>query len=79
MLKVGDRPAAGLIRMPEEAKQAPTTWMGYVTVSDLDAAVTKAESLGAKICKGATTTPMGKLAIISDPQGAVFGLWEFSK
>src|SRR6266516_4823096 len=42
MLKTGDRPAAGLIRMPAEAGTAPTTWMSYVTVPDLQAAVAKA-------------------------------------
>jgi hypothetical protein len=79
MLKTGDRPAAGLIRMPAEAGPAPTMWMSYVTVPDLAAAVAKAKALGAKICKDVTTLPMGRFAIISDPQGAGIGLWEFAK
>jgi len=79
MLKTGDRPAAGLIRMPAEAGPAPTMWMSYVTVPDLAAAVAKAKALGAKICKDVTTLPMGRFAIISDPQGAGIGLWEFTK
>jgi predicted enzyme related to lactoylglutathione lyase len=79
MLKTGDRPAAGLIRMPAEAGPAPTMWMSYVTVADLPAAIGKARALGAKICKDVTTLPMGSFAIITDPQGATFGLWEFTK
>jgi hypothetical protein len=79
MMKTGDRPAAGLIRMPAEAGPAPTMWMSYVTVPDLPAAVAKAKALGAKICKDITSLPMGRFAIISDPQGAGIGLWEFAK
>lgn len=79
MMKAGDRPAAGLIRMPAEAGPAPTMWMSYVTVPDLPAAVAKAKALGAKICKDITQLPMGRFAIISDPQGAGIGLWEFTK
>ena len=76
-LKAGDRPAAGLLRMPAEAGDAPATWMSYVTVADLPAAVAKAKSLGAKVCKDVTNLPMGRFAIISDPTGATLGLWEF--
>ena len=79
MMKAGDRPAAGLIGLPAEAGPAPTLWMSYVTVPDLPAAVAKANALGAKICKDITQLPMGRFAIISDPQGAGIGLWEFSK
>ena len=79
MMKVGGRPAAGLITMPPEAGDAPTMWMSYVTVADLPAAVAKAKSLGAKVCKDITALPMGRFAIIKDPQGAGIGLWEFTK
>jgi predicted enzyme related to lactoylglutathione lyase len=78
-LKVGDRPAAGLIRMPAEAGPAPTMWMSYVTVQDLPVAVAKAKALGAEVCRDVTPLPMGSFAIIADPQGAVFGLWQFAR
>ena len=79
MMKAGERPAAGLIRMPAEAGPAPTMWMSYVTVADLPAAVAKAKALGAKLCKDVTQLPMGRFAIINDPQGATLGLREFTK
>lgn len=79
-LKIGERPVGGLIQMPPEAKGAPTMWMPYVTVADLKGAVAKATSLGAKLCKDITAIPeMGSFAIITDPQGATLGLWEFAK
>ena len=56
---------------------APSAWMPYVAVKDIDAATKKAKKLGAKICKGVTEVPgMGWLSIIVDPTGAMIGLWE---
>jgi len=79
-LKAGDRPVGGLLQMPPEAKGAPTMWMPYITVADLRQAIAKATSLGGKLCKDATTIPeMGSFAILNDPQGATFGLWEFAR
>jgi hypothetical protein len=76
---LGKRPAGGMIQMPPEAKGAPTMWMCYVTVAHLDVAVVKAKELGARLVKDITPLPMGRFAIIADPQGAVIGLWEFAQ
>ena len=53
-------------------------WMGYVTVENLEASVAKAGELGAEVLKGITAIPMGRFAILADPQGAVVGLWQFA-
>jgi uncharacterized protein len=53
-------------------------WMGYVTVENLEASLAKATELGAEVHKGITTIPMGRFAIIGDPQGAIIGLWQFA-
>ena len=74
----GDRPAAGMIQLPPDAGEMPTMWMGYITVSDLEAAVEKARGLGARICKEITEMPMGSFAVVIDPQGATFGLWRYA-
>ncbi len=43
----------------------------YVTVDDVDAAVGKAEGLGAKTCFGPYDIPnVGRFALITDPTGA---------
>ena len=79
-LKLGERPVGGMLQMPPEAEGAPTMWMPYVTVANLKDAVAKAASLGAKLCKDITPVPnMGSFAMITDPQGATLGLWEFMK
>lgn len=76
-LMAGDRPVAGLVQAP--AAEVPTQWNSYVTVEDLDAAVAKAEELGATICMPATAIPgKGRFASLLDPQGAAIALWEFA-
>jgi len=79
-LKLGERPVGGMVQTPPEDEDAPATWMPYVTVANLKDAVAKATSLGAKICRDITPVPkMGSFAVITDPQGAALGLWEFAE
>ena len=79
MFSVGPRPVGGMLPMPPERSEVPTMWMSYVTVENLKDSVAKARSLGAQVLKDVTQLPMGSFAVISDPQGAVFGLWEFAE
>ena len=55
----------------------PSNWMAYVSVDDLSAATQKAKSLGATVIRDITPVPgVGSFSIISDPTGAVLGLWK---
>lgn len=55
-------------------------WLQYITVENVDVSAKKAEKLGGKILKGATVVPdAGRFAIIADPSGATFALWEVQK
>jgi predicted enzyme related to lactoylglutathione lyase len=78
VFKAGDRPVGGMIVLPVDAESMPVMWVGYVTVKDLEASAAKAVELGGKILKDITEIQMGRFAIISDPQGAIIGLWQFS-
>jgi len=72
-----DRPVAGLMELPAEAKAggAPPNWMLYVAVTDADATVQKARALGAKVEVAPREIPgEGHFAVLSDPQGAVFAI-----
>jgi predicted enzyme related to lactoylglutathione lyase len=75
MIGVGDGTGGGLMKNPIPG--APSMWMPYVLVDDLKAATAKAKSLGATIMKDATEVPgMGSFTIITDPAGAMLGLWQ---
>jgi hypothetical protein len=57
---------------------APSSWLPYVLVNDIEAATEKARALGASIVEDITEIPgMGWMSIIRDPTGAALGLWKF--
>jgi predicted enzyme related to lactoylglutathione lyase len=75
LIDVGEGTGGGMLKqmMPD----APSAWMAYVNVSDVKAATQKAKALGATICKDVTEVPnMGSFSIITDPTGAMLGLWQ---
>jgi predicted enzyme related to lactoylglutathione lyase len=52
-------------------------WINYVNVESLDAAVDRAQKLGAKLMKGRSPVPrMGWFAMLIDPLGNPFALWQ---
>ena len=66
---------AGMMKKPDE--HVPTTWLSYVSVEDVDASTSKAESLGAKICVQPTDIPdMGRFSVVTDPTGAAIALYK---
>ena len=73
---VGDTGTGGGM-MKHPVPGAPSVWLAYVHVDDIDVATKKARELGAKIARDVTEVPgFGWLAIIVDPTGAELGLWK---
>jgi predicted enzyme related to lactoylglutathione lyase len=55
----------------------PAAWVSYVATDDIHVAVDRAKELGATILNGPVQAgPAGRLAVLADPTGAVFALWE---
>ena len=52
----------------------PNHWQVYFEVADADAAVAKAAELGGEVLIRPFDLPVGRMAVISDPQGAVFSI-----
>ncbi len=77
----GKEVAAGYTMRPEERQHgAPPHWNLYVTVASVDESAKKAESLGAKVLAPPfDVMDVGRMAILQDPTGAVFELWEAKK
>jgi predicted enzyme related to lactoylglutathione lyase len=75
MIKVGEGTGGGM--MKQMVPGAPSAWLAYVNVDDINAATKKAKSLGATIMKDVTEVMgAGWLSIIVDPTGAPLGLWK---
>jgi len=74
----GGIPMGGLMRLPEESRRlgAPPSWLMYVGVPDVDATVRQAASLGARTLVPPQTIPVGRFAVLEDPQGATFALYK---
>jgi predicted enzyme related to lactoylglutathione lyase len=58
--------------------QVPSYWMVYFGVDDVDGSFKKATQAGGKELLAPQDFPGGRFAIVSDPQGAAFGLLKMS-
>jgi uncharacterized protein len=78
VLKTGDRGIGGIIEMNGPSFEGVSShWISYVAVDDIEATLSKAESLGAKVIEPINTIPnVGKIAIIEDPTGARIALYK---
>jgi predicted enzyme related to lactoylglutathione lyase len=73
MFKPDEGPGGGMFTMPG----APTAWLAYVGVEDIDTATTQATSLGATVIRGPQEVPgHGWMTILTDPTGAAIALWQ---
>jgi uncharacterized protein len=71
--KPSSGPGGGIFTMPG----APTFWLPYVGVEDINAATEKAKSLGATVHKGPMDIPnVGWATILADPTGATIALFQ---
>jgi predicted enzyme related to lactoylglutathione lyase len=77
----GKEVAAAYTMRPEEKQSgAPPHWNNYVSVANVDEAVKKADSLGAKVFAAPfDVMDVGRMAVLQDPTGAVFQMWQPKK
>jgi len=75
LLKDGDTAVGGLIKAPDPS--LPAQWLAYVTVEDTDASAAKVTKLGGKVVMDPKDIPtVGRIAVVVDPLGAAFGLFQ---
>ena len=71
----GKAVGGSLLRPDSLPSEIPNHWAMYVTVDDVDAALTAAEANGGSITCPATDIPgVGRLAHFKDPQGAAIAI-----
>lgn len=59
---------------PEVPAEVPAHWMTYFAVADADDTVTTATVNGGTLQTGPFDTPYGRMAVLTDPQGATFSI-----
>jgi len=81
MCMMGDQPVSGIGSMPTDGPAFPPTWTVYISVDDADAVTAAALEVGGQVISavmdvaGEGQRP-GRMAILADPSGGVFGIWE---
>jgi predicted enzyme related to lactoylglutathione lyase len=70
----GESIAGGMEMNPMVPAQVPSYWMVYFNVDNVDKAFDKVVKEGGKEMLAPQDMPGGRFAIVSDPQGASFGL-----
>ena len=79
MLNLGGKNVGALYQVEPEriAQGVPPHWMSYVLVTSADETAAKAKELGATLLAGPfDVMTFGRMAVVQDPTGAVFSLWQ---
>jgi predicted enzyme related to lactoylglutathione lyase len=73
--KLNDRSVAGMMPMGDNfPAEVPANWLVYFTVTDCDAAVAAAQQAGGGVATPPMDIHIGRFAVLTDPNGAVFAV-----
>lgn len=78
-LKLDGETVAALTPQAPQQRDAgvPPNWFSYVTVANADETAAKAAELGGGVHAGPfDVMEEGRMAVIGDPTGAIFGIWQ---
>ena len=72
LIRVGERSTGGILPQPE----GPPTWIPYFGHEDVDRATGEIAERGGRVLNGPLSVPNGgRIAVVTDPQGALLALW----
>jgi predicted enzyme related to lactoylglutathione lyase len=79
LLQLKGKDVGALYQLTDEHKKlgVPPHWLTYVSVASADESAEKATALGGKVTMGPfDVMDVGRMAVIEDPTGAVFAIWQ---
>ena len=81
IIRLGGAPIGGLVDMTSRKEQLPeSTWLGYVSVPDVDAAAAAFKEKGGAVLKAPFEVGgLARAAVVTDPQRALLGLIRIAK
>jgi uncharacterized protein len=82
MFQIRSRPIGAAASLPPEQRQlgVPPHWGSYVAVANADEAVKRATALGGKVLVPSfDVMEAGRMAVLQDPTGATFMVWQAGK
>jgi predicted enzyme related to lactoylglutathione lyase len=79
-IKNGEHFIGGIPPAAHRPPGVPPHWLAYFWVDDVDASAAKAKQMGANLYVAPMTIEnVGRMAVIADPQGAVFAIFNSPK
>lgn len=73
VMNAGERGVGGLMMLPEDARQMPPAWIGYIFTRNVDASTKAVKEAGGAIHREPSDIPdVGRFSVVADPQGAMF-------
>jgi predicted enzyme related to lactoylglutathione lyase len=77
VIRNGERSNGGIMPLDRDrmGDDTPPSWMPYFGHEDVERVVGEAEALGGRVFNGPMRMPQGSIAVLGDPQGAVFAVW----
>ncbi len=82
MAQIDGDDVAGITAQPEPQRAAgiPPNWFSYVSVESADEAAARVKELGGAVHAGPFDVgEAGRMAVIADPTGAMFGIWQAAR
>jgi predicted enzyme related to lactoylglutathione lyase len=79
MMRLGGKDVAAIAEQPQQQRDAgvPPAWNSYVSVDDADAAAERAKELGGTVhAPPFDVMEVGRMAVLQDPHGAFFMVWQ---
>ena len=79
MMQLGGKDVGAISPQPQQQRDAgvPPMWNNYISVESADAGAKRAAELGANVhAPPFDVMDVGRMAVIQDPQGAFFMIWE---
>jgi len=79
MQRLGGKSVAAIASQPQQQRDAgvPPMWSSYVSVESADAAAERAKELGGTVhAPPFDVMEAGRMAVVQDPQGAYFMVWQ---
>jgi predicted enzyme related to lactoylglutathione lyase len=74
IIRCGGRQIGGIMQMDENWGDIPAHWMVYFSVENIDQSVEKLMDFGGKVCVPTFEIPVGRMSVVSDPEGGTFTL-----
>lgn len=79
LAKAGERNTGGIMPMVgPQWEGVPPHWMTYFAVDDCDAMAKRVSDSGGQVCVPPTDIPPGRFAVVNDPQGGTFTLFQMN-